>query len=46
MTVLSISETDGLYYEYDPSSKDEGKTFVFINAITGDTSMWQAVTSL
>ena len=43
MTVLSISETDGLYYEYDSSTKDEGKTFVFINAITGDASMWQAI---
>ena len=43
MTVLSISETDGLYYEYDESTKDEGKTFVFINAITGDASMWQAI---
>jgi 3-oxoadipate enol-lactonase len=43
MTVLSISETDGLYYEYDASTKDEGKTFVFINAITGDASMWQAI---
>jgi pimeloyl-ACP methyl ester carboxylesterase len=43
MTVLTISETDGLYYEYDASTKDEGKTFVFINAITGDASMWQAI---
>ena len=42
MTVLSISETDGLYYEYNETTKDEAKTFVFINAITGDASMWQA----
>ncbi|MDE0993165.1 MAG: alpha/beta fold hydrolase [Rhodospirillales bacterium] len=42
MTVLSISETDGLYYEYDEATNDNEKTFVFINAITGDASMWQA----
>jgi 3-oxoadipate enol-lactonase len=40
MSVLSISDTDGLYYEYDKPIKDGGKTFVFINAITGDASMW------
>ena len=41
MSVLSISETDGLYYELNEATSSSGKTFVFINAITGDASMWE-----
>lgn len=41
MSVLSISETDGLYYELNEAQSSSSKTFVFVNAITGDTSMWE-----
>lgn len=41
MTILSISDTDGLYYEHIEPAQPDGKTFVFINAITGDASMWE-----
>lgn len=41
MSQLSISDTDGLYYEHTEPTVEGGKTFVFINAITGDTSMWE-----
>ncbi len=41
MPHLAISEHDALYYEYDAPG-DRGRTFVFINALTGNTAMWQA----
>lgn len=41
MTILSISDTDGLYYDYKEATRPDGKTFVFVNAITGDASMWE-----
>ncbi len=42
MPVLEIGPQDGLYYEYDAPQRPEAATFVFVNAITGDASMWQA----
>lgn len=39
---LALGPKDGLYFEYDAPS--EGKpTLVFINALTGSTTAWQAV---
>ncbi len=41
MSVLKIGDSDGLFYEWDKPTAADGKTFVFINAITGNSSMWQ-----
>ena len=41
MADLTIGPGDGLYYEYAEAGRT-GKTFVFVNALTGDTAMWQA----
>ena len=43
MSFFEIGPNDSLYYEYDPPSGNQPLTFVFINAITGDTVMWQAM---
>ena len=42
MARLEISKGEALYYEYvAPTSSDpEAKTFVFVNALTGNTGMW------
>ena len=42
MSFFEIGPNDSLYYEYEPPSGNQPLTFVFINAITGDTGMWQA----
>jgi len=41
LSLLEIDAKNALYYEYDPPSAPDGKTFVFINPITGDCSLWQ-----
>lgn len=41
MSLLEIDAKNALYYEYDPPSAPDGKTFVFINPITGDCALWQ-----
>ncbi len=41
MALLTLGPGEGLHYEYDPPG-DAGKTFVFVNALTGNTGMWQA----
>ena len=41
MALLTLGPGDGLHYEYDAPG-DAGKTFVFVNALTGNTGMWQA----
>ncbi|NQW01815.1 MAG: alpha/beta hydrolase [Rhodospirillales bacterium] len=41
MSLLSLGANDGLYYELNEPTRDDGKTFVFVNAITGDASMWE-----
>lgn len=43
MSQLQFGPNDALYYEYNPPEKDEGCTFVFFNALTADTSAWEAV---
>ncbi len=42
MSVFEIGPNDGLYYEYFPASNEEALTFVFFNALTGDTASWEA----
>lgn len=43
MPVFTISgDQDALFYEHRPPSGDKGATFVFFNALTGDTSAWEA----
>ena len=43
MAYLEIGPGDGLYYEYSERVNPDGVTFVFFNALTGDTSTWEAV---
>ena len=40
MTELAIAGGESLYYEHEEAGA-AGKTFVFVNALTGDTSMWE-----
>lgn len=42
MAMLEIGPEDALHYEHDAPSAAGGVTFVFVNAITGDTTLWQA----
>lgn len=42
MTFFALTPKDSLYYEYDAPTSDPPLAFVFINAITGDASIWQA----
>lgn len=41
MPVLNLGPEDGLYYEYD-APQGTKPTFVFVNALTGNTGTWQA----
>ncbi|MEH6822381.1 MAG: alpha/beta hydrolase [Motiliproteus sp.] len=41
MTVLSLDDHNGIFYRYQPPRSGQGNTFVFFNALTGDTSMWE-----
>lgn len=43
MAKLQIGPDDWIYYEYSPPSGVEGCTFVFFNALTGDTGAWTSV---
>ena len=43
MTLLKLGPNDALYYEYKPPESDDGCTLVFFNALTADTSAWEAV---
>ena len=43
MSFFRLSPQDGLYYEHHRPAKDAGSTFVFFNALTGDTSAWESV---
>ncbi len=42
MSNLPLNAKEALYYELDQPNKAGAPNFVFVNAITGDTSMWQA----
>jgi len=41
MPHFEIGPQDGLYYEHVRPKSANGKTFVFFNALTGDTGMWE-----
>jgi pimeloyl-ACP methyl ester carboxylesterase len=40
MSTLKLSAGESLYYDYAPPGP-AGKTFVFVNALTGNTSTWE-----
>ena len=40
MTIYKIDENNEIYYEYEPPSRENGYTCIFVNALTGDTSAW------
>lgn len=42
MAVFNIGDRDTLYYEHQAPSHADGVTFVFFNALTGDTDAWEA----
>ena len=43
MPVHTIAAGDALFFEHHPPGKENGCTFVFFNALTGDTGMWEGV---
>ena len=43
MPFLRLGPQDGLYYEHHLPAADGRGTFVFFNALTGDTAAWEAV---
>jgi len=43
MSILNLGSQDTLYYEYTAPADKQGHTFVFFNALTGDTSAWESV---
>ena len=43
MAIFQIDSNNGLYYEYAPPTCEGALTFVFVNALTGNTTAWEAV---
>jgi len=43
MSYIRLGPQDGLYYEHHLPASDANATFVFFNALTGDTSAWESV---
>ena len=43
MSLFRLSPQDGLYYEHQAPADSDRNTFVFFNALTGDTTNWEAV---
>lgn len=43
MAMLNLGPQDALYYEHTPPSGKKGCTFVFFNALTGDTGAWESI---
>jgi len=41
MPVFNLDDQNGLFHLYSPPLSPTGKTFVFFNALTGDTGMWE-----
>ena len=42
MPNLKIDDGNSLYFEHHAPAAPDGKTFVFVNPITGDCSLWEA----
>jgi len=40
MAFLELGPEDALFYEWTPPSRDGAASFVFVNPITGDVSLW------
>lgn len=43
MPLLELSPGNALYFEHSAPSRDGAPTFVFVNALTGNTQAWEAV---
>ena len=43
MSFLRLGPQDGLYFEHHPPADSDSCTFVFFNALTGDTATWEGV---
>jgi len=43
MATLSLGPQDQIYYEHTSPATKDGYTFVFFNALTGDTSAWESI---
>jgi pimeloyl-ACP methyl ester carboxylesterase len=43
MPFFKLGPQAGLYYEHHSPADDTGATFVFFNALTGDTAAWEGV---
>jgi 3-oxoadipate enol-lactonase len=41
MSTFEIDARNALYYLHTPPTAAQGRTFVFFNALTGDTAMWE-----
>jgi pimeloyl-ACP methyl ester carboxylesterase len=43
MALLQLGPQDAIYYEHWAPSSSKGCTFVFFNALTGDTNTWESL---
>lgn len=43
MPDFHLSPHDSLYYEYEAPKAESGFTFIFFNALTGDTNNWETI---
>ena len=43
MPEFQVGPQDSLYYEYEAPKTESGFTFIFFNALTGDTNNWEVV---
>jgi len=41
MPILTIDDQNSIFYLHSAPASSDGKTFVFFNALTGDTGMWE-----
>ncbi len=43
MSMLELGPNDGLYFDHKAPTDPDGKTFIFVNPITGDCSLWDSM---
>ncbi len=43
MPILELSDGNGLFYIHEPPGAADGRTFVFFNALTANTGIWEGV---
>ena len=41
MPIFQLGPQDAIYYEHYTPGSSKGCTFVFFNALTGDTNTWE-----